>query len=631
MCGILGVVARPGRFDESQLCAAVSSLAHRGPDSSAVERVFGNDQWEVWFGHTRLSILDLSDAGKQPMWGEIADKQSGCLVFNGELYNHDTLRTELSPYYQFRTRSDTEVLLAGLLVEGTDFLKKSNAMLSLALLPPSKSQLLLARDRLGKKPLFVYESDGVFAFASELKAFHALGLSLTQDERGWAYYQWLRYIPWAGTCYKECRKFPAASFATLDLRKDHIQLSPPELFWNPLEACGSVFQGTYEDALEEFSYLLDDSTKIRLHADVPVGLFLSGGIDSSLVASSVSRQHGNEVVAYIVKAAAREFDESERALATAKALGLPTEVIDLRVEDYHRQIEKVAYHYDDPCSSLSQLAVMAMSEAAAKRVTVVLTGDGGDEVFLGYPWLSFPERLWSYRKRIDRIPGFNSLAQFFLNSQFGSVGLYLFSKLLGYNPATLEAKRWMALDALRRHHPQELYEHFQCLTPRGALSQGERSLLGDQPLWRLARAAFPEYGWELSERRDIKEQLACQEMVTGMRDEILVKVERATMAYGLEARSPLLDYRIVEFGMSLPLHYKVQQGVYKRILRDSCAQRLGADLASLKKSGFGIPVPEGLPPGCSPGERWNNGFREHWDRTWCGTTTRTTSSKGPAG
>lgn len=618
MCGILGLVAKPGQFSDLDLQRGILSLHHRGPDAQRVERVFKNSRWEAWFAHSRLSILDLTEAGTQPMWGETLEGISGSLVFNGEVYNHTSLRRRLdsSARYAFCTRTDTEVLLAGLLSRGSCFLKECNAMMSLALLLPHESRILLARDRLGKKPLFVYESDNIFAFASELKAFHALGLPLTADEEGWAYYHWLRYIPWNRTCYKECRKFPAASFAYLDLAKDRLHLSPPELFWDPFKACATVFPGNYDEALVQFSELLDDSTRLRLDADVPVGLFLSGGIDSSLVASSIVRQSKHDVTAFIVKPATQADDESDRALQTANLLGLKTEVIDLRLSDYARQVEKVAQVYDDPCSALSQLAVLAMSEAAKKHVTVVLTGDGGDEVFLGYPWLAYPDKLWRYRTVLERFPGAVNLAKLLLESRFGKGSLYLVTKLLGRNTATLNEKWWIARDLLNATSKEELYVHFQQIQNRGELSKQDRELIGSRTMLNLVEQAYPDYGWELAKAKDTPEYFACHEMVTGMRDEILVKVDRGTMAHSLEARSPLLDYRIVEFGLSLPISFKAKDGVLKRLLRDVCAQRLDSELASLKKSGFGIPVPPNLPPGPTDTVKWSRGFEEQWWQTW---------------
>ncbi|MGZ5969535.1 MAG: asparagine synthetase B family protein, partial [Polyangiales bacterium] len=274
MCGFVCVIAAPGRFDSADLSRSIGALHHRGPDAQAVEKLEVSAEREIWFAHARLAIVDLSDAGRQPMHVAAGDRE-GAIVFNGEIYNHRSLRPEIASRVALHSTSDTEVLLAGLLLHGPEFLKRANAMFAFALFDRTSRSLLVARDRLGKKPLYVYAAHGVVAFASELKAFHALGLPLTIDRESMAYYRWLGYVPAERSIYRECRKFPAASFAELDLRRPDLRIEP-QLFWDPLAAMGERYTGSYDDAIAELSTLLDDATRIRLEADVPVGIFLSG-------------------------------------------------------------------------------------------------------------------------------------------------------------------------------------------------------------------------------------------------------------------------------------------------------------------------------------------------------------------
>ncbi len=616
MCGILGVVARPGRFSREAIASAARSLAHRGPDGLGVERVGGTDHWEVWFAHTRLAVVDLSAGGRQPMQRTDAHGRKGAIAFNGEVYNHRELRHGIAETFPFSSTSDTEVLLAGLLTEGPQFLVRANAMMAAAFWNDAESTLLLARDRLGKKPLYVYRSDDMLLFASELKAFDALGVPLTEDEEAWAYYRWLRHIPGEKTIYRECRKFPAASFARLQLSKAELPEIRSELFWDPLLACGRRFIGGLDDAADAVVELLDDATRIRLDADVPVGVFLSGGIDSSLVAASIARVHRAKITAFVVKAAEASFDESEVARKTAEHLGLDLQVLALPLTDYERQTASIPFHYDEPCAPLSQIPTMAISEAARQHVTVVLTGDGGDEVFLGYPWLAYPERLFRFRRPFDFLPGSRGLAERVLPSELGKFALRQAVRFLGLNEQNLALKQKLARDLLRARQPVELYDYFQQLQPREDLPNADQLRLGAAGMLDRARCWYPQYSWHHAQARSVPELLAALELVTSMRDEILVKVDRGTMAFGLEARSPLLDYRIVELGLSLPLELKASEGTFKRVLRHICERTFGSELSNRKKTGFGVPAPDGFAQGPSDAVRWARSTESAWQARW---------------
>lgn len=619
MCGIFGVIARPGRFHETDVLRATRALDHRGPDDHGAERVFASDAWEVWFGHTRLAIVDLSADGHQPMRGF-----GGAIVFNGEIYDHRQQRDELrADGVTFRSRADTEVLLAGLMRDGPDYVARCNGMFAFGAWRHMDRTLFLGRDRLGKKPLYVYEADGVLAFASELKAFHALGLSLTEDPDAWAYFHWLRHVPGEQSIYRECRKLPAATHASVRLPFDgDLPRVRPTLYWDPLRACGERFSGTYEDAIDEFLSLIDDATAMRLEADVPVGVFLSGGIDSSLVAASAARAHAGEISAYIVRAEDPDLDESEVAVRTATRLGLRPHVLDLRRHDYHRQIERIPFAYDEPCAPLSQIPTMAIAEAARHDVSVVLTGDGGDEVFVGYPWLGIPERLFSHGRRLDLVPGARRVALRVLPTRAGRAALCAVAITLGLSTADLAGKARLTAEMLRAPSPSALYDFFQQLRSPRELSRDEARRLGGAGILARAKRAYPEYSWDAAEARSLPELLGALELVTSMRDEILVKVDRGTMAYSLEARSPLLDYRIVEFGLRIPLEHKVHEGAYKRILRDSCARRIGPDLAKRKKRGFGVPPPDGLAAGATDAVGWALHVENAWRARWSSSEGR---------
>lgn len=614
MCGLFGIIADRGRFSREQVQSALDTIAHRGPDSSGILLNQLPFDRECWLGHRRLAILDLSPTGYQPMVGSKGERRDAySIVFNGEIYNYESLRRELTSDWQFHSRSDTEVLLAGLANQGPSFVSKLNAMLAFAFLDLNRNSLILGRDRLGKKPLYIYKAGGVFAFASELKPFMDLGLPLTVDEEALAYYRWLGYIPGKMTIYKECWKFPAASFATLDLGQRDLPEIKPELYWSPLAGYGRSYQGTYREAIEEFSELLDDATRIRLNSDVPIGVFLSGGIDSSLVASSLARTHNHEVQAFTVRFQDTLYDESQVALDTAKQLKIKINLLDLTPDDFTRQLSRISHFYDEPFSDSSQIPTMAIAEATRQHAKVVLTGDGGDEIFIGYPRISNQATLARYLDVIQRVPKLSAGLRAFFSS---SLGQKIFAKFLEFTGSSagsnLDSKLTRLHGLLRTVDASFIYEGVMCIQQKEWLDSDLRALLGPQSLASSIREWYPDYGWELMESRSFQEQTAALDLVSYMRDDVLVKVDRATMAYGIEARSPLLDYRIVEFGTSLPLAFKVHGSMHKRILRDTLALRLAGDAWKLGKKGFGVPLPESLPPGPTMTARWNRYIENQW-------------------
>lgn len=607
MCGIVAVLARPGRFSEPDLAKAIGALSHRGPDGEGIARVYRDANWECWFAHARLAIVDLSPGGAQPMVRE----GRGAVVFNGEVYDHQKLRQK-APSWEFRSRSDTETLLARALDDPEAALVEANAMLAMALVDTQKKRLVIARDRLGKKPLFVYRGPDVLALASELKAFAAMGLPLTLDEQALAEYRWLSYVPAPRSIWRECTKFPAASWASIDLALPELRELSARTFWDPLGGFGKRFSGTYEQALDVLDETLADATKIRLEADVPVGLFLSGGIDSSLVAAQVARTNRKDVQAFVVATNDPRFDESERAMATAKALGLPVQVIRVPRGASQRTLDALSFHYDDPHAALSQLGVMEMSAVAKEHASVVLTGDGGDEVFLGYPWVRYPALLARPRRWLGRLPRGRQLVECAERRPFVDL-IGRAAGLVGLNPTSTVRKLRIVREAIDVARDADVYELFMATRLRSELSPSDRALVGSASLLDRVMRVYPTYGWDAVLSRGAEETAGALDLTTYLRDDVLQKVDRGTMAHALEARSPLLDYRIVELGQSLPTSFKVQGKIHKRILRDLATRLIDAPLARLPKRGFSVssPLPVGAPP-----TAWNDSMEADWKRRW---------------
>lgn len=612
MCGILGVISRPNTFTRESVQKALDTMLHRGPDDAGLEYIKINSEWEAWFGQRRLSIVDLSPGGHQPMFGSLSERERGCLIFNGEAYNHDEVRDTLKDRWNFKSRSDTEVVLAGLMLSGPKILEQLNGMLALGYLSLSESSLLLARDRLGKKPLYVYRSHQLLIFASELKAIKALGVQLTVDPEANAYYRWMGYVPADMTIYKECKKLKAGSYTEFDLKSNIISEVKQKQYWDPLCGYTKTYKHSYSDAIDEFLYLLDDATKIRLEADVPVGAFLSGGIDSSLVISSIARLKPDSVTGFTVKFDDPDFDESGIAENTAVQLGLKIQKLHLRAADYDRQIKKLPWHYDEPFSDSSQIPTMAISEAARKEVTVVLTGDGGDEIFLGYPRFAYPAKMDRIRRLASLVPAGSKAIMLSLKTAPGRALLKYLLRISGAPVTNIDSKISRIQEILGSTDSRQLYDSIMSVQQKLALPLSDRQILENKSLYKLVRDWYPELQWTALNNRSREEQLAAIDMVTYMRDDVLVKVDRATMAYSLEARSPLLDYRIVEFGTSLPAEFKFHQGRFKRILRDALSRRVKGDIVRYGKRGFGVPLPADLPAGPNQAARWNIFIEKQW-------------------
>ncbi len=599
-------------MNEARFLRALHSVTHRGPDDFAFSLTELSADWELWLGHRRLSILDLRASGRQPMLYS-TPAQEYAIIFNGEIYNHNSLRTELQTKVQFQSETDTEVLLVGLAQQGTAYLEQLNGMWAFAFLDKQQKKLLLSRDRLGKKPLYCYRSsEDLIVFASELKPFRELGLPLSLDDEALAFYHWLGYIPASKTIYKEISKVPAASFCEIDLNASCYKISQPQLFWDPIAAYGTRFTGSYNEAIDHFLHLLDDATALRSVADVPVGVFLSGGIDSSLVVASLAAQQKSSVKAFTVAFSDQDFDESAIAKDTCAKLGFDLELLQLASADFERQFKILTTHYDEPFADSSQIPILAISEIAKSKVTVILTGDGGDEVFLGYPRFAFPERFWKYRQAVARLPGLGGLLGSVMGARAAQPLMRALVKSTGSNPNNLDAKITRFLEVLRSRTKSEIYDAIVAVTPKRFLSQADQALLQGHSFEEQVRAWYPSYAWDALNERSPLEKIAALDLVSYMRDDVLVKVDRGTMAYSVEARSPLLDWRIVAFGLSLPLSYKVREGQCKALLRSALERRVPGKLSRLAKRGFGVPLPNSLPAGMTMASRWNAYVEKAW-------------------
>lgn len=571
MCGIAGAIAPGLRHDEAALHALGRSMgdaiAHRGPDDAGT---WADATAGVVLSHRRLSILDLSPEGHQPMTS--ADGR-WTMAFNGEIYNHAALRAELSALgHAFRGRSDTEVLLAAIAQWGVEAaLTRGNGMLALAAWDRVERTLWLARDRVGKKPLYYgWTGDGTFLFGSELAALRACPrLRAEVDPDALALLLRLDYIPAPHCILKGIRKLPAGALLRLDAdRAGAPQAADVRRWWDARTrqeaaiACG--FDGNEAAALDALDALLRDAVALRMDADVPLGAFLSGGTDSSLVTALMQAQSARPVRSFSIGFDNAVHDESAHAAAVARHLR--TDHTELRADGRAalELVPGIADIYDEPFADSSQLPTALLCRLARRHVTVALSGDGGDELFFGYGRYV---RALRNQARLRRLP------RRLLARLAGEPGEH--ARLGGL--AALRAE--LAADGLQGIARQRV----------GRWRHPERIVRGAH---RLA-TAYDDPAALLVAGSDA-DQLMAMDFACYLSEDILTKVDRASMAAALEARAPLLDWRVAELAWSLPLSMKYRDGELKYLPKKLLGRYLPHSLVYRSKSGFGAPVGDWL-------------------------------------
>jgi asparagine synthase (glutamine-hydrolysing) len=564
MCGITGFVSFSGTGGgESVLDEMKKTLLHRGPDAGGT---FLETDGKVGMAHRRLAVIDLSETGAQPMSGAGGDH---VIVFNGEIYNFAEIRAELaSRGARFRGSSDTEVILAAYREWGSDCVQRFLGMFAFALWDRRERTLLLARDRLGIKPLFLYRKDGLFLFGSELKAMmRHPGFSAEIDPAALQYYLQFQYVPAPLCILKHCRKLLPGHVATLTADgewREKRYWAPEPYFRQP-----PPFRSP-EEAEEELDSLIRSSVRYRMISDVPLGAFLSGGIDSSLVVAVMQSLSPRPVKTFTIRFEEEGFDEGEHARRVAMHLGTDHHEKFCTRAEALENIRRLVTFYDEPFADSSSIPTTMVSEFCRQSVTVSLSGDGGDELFCGYPrydWLRLTEKFrWippPIRKAISvplrRLPLPNA-------RRAGTV--------------------------FRYHRPEDVYYLMVGIFEKFRLPRILPRPYDDSGL--AFHAVFRDNGDLPAEKR----AMLC-DLLTYLPDDILTKVDRASMSVGLEARVPLLDHRVVEFAARLPLSWTFPRGEQKRILKQVLYRYVPRELMERPKMGFGVPL-----------EVW---FRNEWE------------------
>ena len=563
MCGICGYVSKKNITLE-QLRAMNDTMYHRGPDDSGEEIYEMHDGWQVGFAQRRLSILDLSALGHQPMHS--ADKRIS-VVYNGEIYNYRELKDELADY-PFRSNCDTEVIIAAYLKWGIKCVERFNGMYAIALFDREKQDTYLVRDRIGKKPLYYWYEDGNLVFASELKPIMKCPEFTGRiEQRVLSRYLFHQYINAPESIYKNVYKVEPGTV---------LRFSGGEIntwkYWNIRKIYHEAQKDRiedYQEAKEQLKDLLKKSVKARMIADVPLGAFLSGGYDSSLVTAIAQECSNSPVKTFSIGFHEEKFNEAKYAKAVAEYLGTNHTELYIDERDMFDLVESIPQYYDEPFADSSEIATMMVSKLARDHVTVALSGDGGDEFFCGY---NIYENV-SQAQKLDKLgamvhgvcglPGFKQLhmedrlpfrvrviagnRERESKTQFGA-GNYL-----------IKAKAMVKL-------PEEDKEAF--------------------PIHYLIESKYHVKDWQI--RRMLLD------MDTYLPGDILCKVDRASMKYSLESRCPILDVDVMELSYRIPHAFKYAHGDKKHILKDIAYDYIPKELLDRPKVGFGVPLDKWL-------------------------------------
>jgi asparagine synthase (glutamine-hydrolysing) len=570
MCGIAGYVGSSNVIRANDyVTRMMASLERRGPDGA------GKESWPMaTLGHRRLAIFDLSAAGRQPMLSE--DRHVG-VVFNGAIYNFRDLRAGLEKDgYRFHSETDTEVLIQGYRAWGIDRLvEKLRGMFAFALWDETRRKLFLVRDRLGVKPLVYAASDGCLAFASTVRALRHAGLAETIDDQAVTEYLEFGYVTDDRTIYQGVSKLPAASIlewskAGLDIRT----------YWSPPRAGDNKL--SFEDAVTETERLFLRAVELRLIADVPVGALLSGGVDSTLVCWAISKL-GGDIQTFTISTPGDPSDEAPDAQMIAARLGIRHNVIEISPGD-SPDVNELVTAYGEPFACASAIGMLRVSRAVKPFATVLLTGDGGDDVFLGYPE---HRNLWLAQRLARKIPSAAAKTWVALPRPEPSKGiLRRILHLTDYATGGLGA-------VANAHDGLPVYDRYGIRGDRLAMCNVEQR-------------SIP---WSLDSARTLLQEFLDYDRRTRFVGEYMTKVDGGAMHYALEARSPFLDQELWNFAASLPFNIRLRGGVLKAVLRECVRRHVGESVARGAKRGFTVPVQRWL------AGRWRRAFEHSLDNS----------------
>lgn len=595
MCGYAGFLQRRSNVSADAMPATVRRMAdtllHRGPDDAGA---WSDPDAGIALGHRRLSIIDLSPEGHQPM---ASPSGRYVIAFNGEIYNFEALRKEL-PGVAWRGHSDTEVMLAAVDRWGvTGALERFNGMFSFALWDREERAVHLARDRLGEKPLYYGWVGDTFLFGSELKALRAHPAWRAEINRdALAVYLRHDYVPSPYSIYTGISKLPAAHYLRVTASDSGEAESQP--YWNMRDVAergaANPLRVSDEAAVDELDTLLREAVQMRTVADVPVGVFLSGGVDSSTVVALMQAQSPRPIKSFSIGFHEADYNEAPHARAVAAHLGTDHTELYVTPAEAMAVIPSLPHVYDEPFADSSQIPTILVSQLARRQVTVTLSGDGGDELFCGYVRYFWGRRIWN---KIGGIP------TSFRRAVAGA--------LTAFSPQTWSAltgtvARFMPSTAVGEMTGDRIHKMAEVLSvPNADVMYHGLSSHWNNPAAVVARSREPLTVLTDPARRpaldDFTHRMMYFDAASYLPDDILVKVDRASMSVSLEARVPLLDHRVVEFSWRVPLSMKIRGDQGKWLLRQVLYRYVPRELIERPKMGFGVPI-----------DKWLRGSLRDW-------------------
>lgn len=590
MCGIAGIISGGGISPDelSQTASAMAStMVHRGPDDGGQ---WTDENGFAALSHRRLSIIDISPEGHQPM---VSSCGRYVISYNGEVYNFEELRAELKGKGRsFRGSSDTEVILEAVAVWGLgESVKRFTGMFAIAVWDRKEKKLSLIRDRLGIKPLYYGNVGGGFVFASELKAFRKVpGFDVALDPESAPLYFHYGYFPAPYTVYKNAKSLRPGYI--LEIECGNGKLSNPKIicYWSGLDAVlngkNNLLDIGEAEAVEELEKHLSRAVRLRMVADVPLGAFLSGGIDSSIIVALMQKQSTEKIKTFTIGFHEQGYNEAEYAKKVAAHLGTEHTELYISEKDAMDVIPLLSQMYDEPFSDQSQIPTHLVSCLARKHVTVALTGDGGDELFGGYEIYSRVYDQWQKNKLLNPVFAAVSEGAISAAAPFLHAGAPII-EMAGKQSGSLRERALFRANALKLKDFDGFYRHYLARYP---------DLKG---LMRNSRNPIP--GYPVHDFSNNIEQMMYTDMVQYLPDDILVKMDRASMAVSLEARVPMIDHNVVEFAWRLPHELKVRNGKGKYILRKLLHRHVPEALVERPKMGFAVPV-----------GRWISGPLREW-------------------
>ena len=576
MCRINGIVRFSSGIDndlELEGLRLRDLMRHGGPDDAGH---YFDAENQVFLGHRRLSILDLSAAGHQPM-----DFEDYSIVYNGEIYNFCEIKNDLTLLgYTFATGTDTEVILKAFDKWGYKCVNLFRGMFAFAIWDKRNKKMVICRDRIGVKPLHYYYNDGIFIFASEIKSVSSFpNVDLTIDQHSVSSFLQVGYIKSPNSIFKNIKKLNPGHFLEIDKNGDCKSWS----YWDVANIQYMATELRDEEILERTENLLQESCSLRMVSDVPVGVFLSGGIDSSLVTALLSKDSTTRLKTFTIGFDDPAFDESSHAQAVSKHFGTDHTEMRCTANDFLNTLDSYYEMYDEPFGDSSGIPTFLVSKLAREKVTVSLSADGGDEIFGGYDRYSSISTIYG-KLRFIPLPLRKMLGEALSSMSISQIDSLIRTFFKGFDTNGLDWRIPKIVNGLKASSQVDFY---------GNTSSTINAVkLGKLHRYDASDIYFPEK--EFFNDQFIFSSLGKRDVKSYLEGDILTKVDRATMKVALEGREPLLDYKLVEFGLSLPDKFKSRNGKNKWLLREILYKYIPKEIVDRPKRGFAIPVKKWL-------------------------------------